>query len=145
MNETHASASALIVLAMKTVTEGEPFDLSDQDLTLEEIVALRSHLASMRTAIDQINKGLAIYWANRYPHETLETETKVWSLSRPKGKRAVSEDQLYMWLSTLSYDRLKKLVPVHSLRVSGMTEGERETFLDETPITKDVGISARPL
>jgi hypothetical protein len=145
LNPVQRQALRLVDMASKVVSEGEPLDLTDLDLTLGDIVAMKEFLSTLRTSIDMVSKGLALYWETKYPYQAHETETTRFTVGRAKGKAAVDEDKLYGWMATLSAERLAKLVPVRSLKVGGMTPAERETFLDETPTSKTTSIRSQPI
>lgn len=64
-----ASLLNLVRLAERLGPEGEGLDLSDiGDLLFDEdLAALRSKAATMRSAIDEVNRALARTWAERLP------------------------------------------------------------------------------
>ena len=70
--QTKTQAAALVRLAMKLVDEGEPFDISDLDFTVEDLVRMKSLLSNQRKAIDMVNKSFAVYWDDVHFDEVYE-------------------------------------------------------------------------
>lgn len=138
-------ALELIALASLVTKEGEGMDLADLDMSLEDIVRMRSMLSGWRSSIDGINKALAKKWDIEHGNAVYDDEFTRWFLSRPKGKRALDADLFYEWLATKDAEELKKLVPVRSIKVSGMSQAERTTLLNEEPTSQDVVIQNKPI
>lgn len=143
--KAYRKALRLAMQAMHLVKEGEPMDYTDQEWSQQEVVEMRSYLSQLRSAIDMVNKGLAMYWDKTFGDWTYDDETSRWGLSRPKGKRAYDDDTFYAWLATKNAEELAKLVSVSSIKVGGMTPVERETLLNEEPTSKDVRLTSKPL
>lgn len=141
--ELREESASLINLARLLGPEGEGLDI-DADYKLEEIVQMRSFLSTTRRAIDVVNKGLALMWKRDYGSERHEDETNEWYLSQPKGKVLIEPDAFYAWAATLDADRLKKLFSASAVKVGGMTETERMTFLDESPSSQTMSIQHKP-
>jgi len=139
-----AESSDLLELARKLAPEGERLDLTDREYTLDELVELRAHLATMRKSIDVVNNGLANYWDEVFPGELYEDEYKVWWVGKTRQRKAVDGEMLVGWFSSLDEERVAKMVHPNRLagilKVSAMTPVERETHLSEE-FSKNAGIS----
>lgn len=135
-----AISPKLVELAMNITGEGEPLDLSDWDFTLEDLVAMKSHLSRQRTAIDLVNKALAVYWSEVFPNEVYEDEFTKWKVGTRKGKRIIDNDAFFTWLASKNADDLSKLVSASAIKVGGMSPAERDTLLDETPTNSELSI-----
>ena len=135
----------LIARALLLAPEAEIFE-PDREYTVEDMSALRSRLSRMRTAIDFINKGLAIHWKAEFPGEAWNDEDAdlLWWVGTTKGKRIVHDELFYEWLATKDAEELAKLVSATAVKVGGMSEVERSTHLDETPRNTDVSILNKP-
>ena len=123
----------LLRLAGRVKPEGEGLDLTDNEYAMEDMAEIRSLLSTMRSSIDLISAALAVAWDEEFGGKTYDDGANTWKVGRTKGKRLVDEDSFYEWMASLEADQLKKLVSVHGIKVGGMTEGERQTFLDESP------------
>ena len=132
--------AALVKTAMKLVDEGEPFDISDHDFTVEDLVSMKSLLSTQRKAIDMVNKAFAIYWDDVHFDEVFNEEFTRWSVGMTKGKRIIDDTIFYEWLASKSAIELTKLVSASAIKVGGMTPSERDTLLDETPTTMNLTI-----
>ena len=140
MKKKQENIAALIKLGQAVSGEGEVLTLSDWDLSLEDLVELRSELSSMRNAIDIVNKALAVYWNDTYKGQSLEDEHTKWSVKAAKGKRIIDESSFYAWLASKDADDLSKLVSASAIKVGGMSPVERETFIDEEPTNATLSI-----
>jgi len=138
--ETTTQAAALVKTAMKLVGEGEPFDISDHDFTVEDLVSMKSLLSSQRRAIDMVNKAFAVYWDDVHFDEVYEEEFTKWSVGMTAGKVIIDDTAFYEWLASKSAVQLTKLVSATAIKVGGMTPIERDTLLDETPTSKNLTI-----
>ncbi len=141
--ELREESESLLNLAQRVGPEGEGLEIDD-DYEVEEIVQLRSHLSSVRKAVDVVNKGLAKLWLREFPNVRYSDEFVEWYLGQAKGKKVIEPDAFYQWLATLDAERLSKIIAVSSIKVGGMTETERMTFLDETPTSQTLRIMNKP-
>lgn len=135
----------LIRRALLLAPEAEVFD-PDKEYTMQDMSVLRSRLSRMRSAIDFINKGLAIHWKENFKGDAYVDEDAdiVWWVGETKGKRIVDADMFFAWLATKDADELSKLISPTAVKVGGMSEVERSTHLDETPRNTDVSIKNKP-
>ena len=138
--QTTTQAAALVKLAMKLVDEGEPFDISDLDFTVEDLVRMKSLLSTQRQAIYMVNKSFAVYWDDVHFDEVYEEEFTKWSVGMTAGKVIIDDTAFYEWLASKSAIQLTKLVSASAIKVGGMTPAERDTLLDETPTSKNLSI-----
>ena len=138
--EITTQAAALVKTAMKLVGEGEPFDISDHDFTVEDLVSMKSLLSTQRKAIDMVNKAFAVYWEDVHFDEVFNEEFTRWSVGMTKGKRIIDDTIFYEWLASKSAIELTKLVSASAIKVGGMTPAERDTLLDETTTTMNLTI-----
>ncbi len=138
--ETTTQAAALVKTAMKLVDEGEPFDISDLDFTVEDLVRMKSLLSTQRKAIDMVNKSFAVYWDDVHFDEVYEEEFTKWSVGMTAGKVIIDDTAFYEWLASKSAIQLTKLVSATAIKVGGMTPAERDSLLDETPTSKNLTI-----
>ncbi len=139
------AAMDLIKVAVLVGPEDEGLDLTDQDFELEDLVALKNHLSTMRHAIDVVNAALAQYWKETYGSTRYKSQHDSYGLSRTKGKKAIDKTLFYEWLATKTATELSKLVADYNIKVGGMTGTERTTLLDESPSNDRYSITARPL
>ena len=141
--QTEKVAFDLMQLADKVAPEGEPLDLTDRDMTLDELVQLRSQLSSWRKAIDLANKALAKYWDEKFPGQKFDNGYGEWSVGNTKMKELVGDDLFMEFLASKDADGLKRLFTPSRLatvvKVSGMTPAERDTFISE--VFTDAGLS----
>lgn len=144
MTDRLKDALELIELAQRLAPEAEGIDLSDRDYTMQDIAEIRSLMTSMRSAIDTVHTALAKKWRLEYGYETYDDGANIWSTGRTKGKKVVDPEALFAWLATKDADELAKLVPGYSLKVGGMTEAERSTFLDESPANDKLSVKSKP-
>lgn len=135
--------TSLLNLAGRVAPEGEGLDITDREYAMEDMAELRSFLSSQRKAIDVISNALARAWDEQFGGKTYDDGTNTWKVGRSKGRRLVDEDSFYNWMASLDADQLKALVSVHGIKVSGMSEGERQTFLDESPTTDRLSLNGR--
>jgi hypothetical protein len=133
----------LLRTAGKVKPEGEGMDITDQEYAMEDMAEIRSFISSMRSSIDLISGALARAWDEQFGGKSYNDGGQTWKVGRTKGKRFVDEDAFYEWMATLDADQLKALVSVHGLKVSGLSEGERQTFLDESPTNDKLSLNAR--
>lgn len=134
----------LLRLAGRVKPEGEGLDLTDNEYAMEDMAEIRSLLSTMRSSIDLISAALAVAWDEEFGGKTWDDGASTWKVGRTKGKRLVDEDSFYEWMASLEADQLKKLVSVHGIKVGGMTEGERQTFLDESPTNDRLSLKSKP-
>ena len=134
----------LLRLAGRLSPEGEGLDLLDEEYAMEDMAELRSYLSTMRSSIDIVSRALAEAWNEEFGGKTWDDGTNTWKVGRTKGKSLVDADAFYEWMTTLDADQLKKLVSIHGIKVGGMTEGERQTFLDESPTNDRVSLTSKP-
>jgi hypothetical protein len=134
----------LLGTAAKVKPEGEGMDLTDQEYAMEDMAEIRSFISGMRSSIDLISAALARAWEEQYGEgKTYDDGGRTWKVGHTKGRRLVDEDMFYAWMASLDADQLRKLVSVHGIKVSGMTEGERQTMLDESPTNDKLSLNAR--
>ena len=134
----------LLRLADRVQPEGEGLDLTDQEYAMEDMSALRSYLSSMRRNIDIINAALAVAWDEEHGGKTYDDGTNTWKVGRSKTKRFADADGFFQWMTTLDADQLSRLVSVNGIKLLGMTEGQRQTFLDESPVNDRLSITSKP-
>ncbi len=144
MSDIEALGDQLVNRARYLGPEDEGIDVDDLDLSLDDIVGIKTRLSGIRGAIDIVNRALAGYWEKNFDGEKLEDEYTTWYVGRSKGKKFVDEDGFYEWMATLDAKRLKRLVSIGGLKVGGMNEGERETFLDESRVNDRISIQSKP-
>ena len=134
----------LLRLAGRLQPEGEGLDLTDQEYAMEDMAELRSYLSTMRSSIDIISAALAVAWDEEFGGKSYDDGTNDWKVGRTKGKQFADADGFFQWMSTLDADQLSRLVSVNGIKVSGMSEGERQTFLDESPRTERLSLGYKP-
>ncbi len=144
MTETEEMSNHLVKLAMRLMPEDEGIDVSDHDYSMEQLASMRSLLSSQRRAIDVVSKALAIYWSENHKDKIYDDGVSDWKVGRTKGKRVIDPDMFYEWLSTMSAQRLSKLISPSSIKVGGFMDAERETFLDESPTSDKLSLNSKP-
>jgi len=138
------TAEFLLDIARRVGPEGEGMEIDDP-LTMEEVVALRSHLSATRRAVDVVNKSLAQLWTREFGISNRHDDgANEWYVAERKGKVIINDDMFYAWLATKDADELAKLVSASSIKVGGMSPVERETHLDERPTDNTLSIQSRP-
>ncbi len=138
-------AHELVELAIMVGPEDEGIDVTDLELNLEDIVALKNRLSTMRKACDVVNNSLIKHWDETFSGESWTNEFNRYYVGRTKGKKVIDNDLFYAWLATLDADRLARIVSTSTIKVGGMNATERATFLDETPATERLSLKAVPL
>jgi len=144
MTDRLKDALELIELARRLAPEAEGIDVSDREYTMQDIAEIRSLMSTMRSAIDTVHTALAKDWNTRYKGETYDDGANIWSAGRSKGKKVIDPDALYAWLATKDADELSKLVPAYNIKVGGMSDAERSTFLDERPTNDKLSVKMKP-
>lgn len=145
MPEYDEQAAELIELALLLRPEGELLDLSDLDLSTEDISYLKNRLSSMRKACDIVNGALVRYWNTVHHGKAFVDAHMMYYLGKSKGKEIIDEDVFYEWLTTLSAAKLKRLFTASNIKVTGMTPEERSTFLDETERVGNLSVKTKPM
>ncbi len=140
----------LIKLAGRLGPEGEGLDLTDQEYSLEHIVELRSTLASMRSAIDEVNRALAQAWAYDYQGESFEYDDDDWYLGYCDRRtfRDRSGVEFAKWLKEQPVEKIAQIVKPDAIRVSplgGPDDPLRQELLDETRTSDMLRIQHRPV
>ena len=133
MNDITKEMLELIDLAKRLGPEDEGIDISDREYTPEQMAGIRSLLSTTRKAIDVVGAALAIEWDTEYKGEYYNDGANIWSVGRTKGKKVIDPDAFYAWLATKDADEMSKLISATAIKLTGMSEGERSTFLDESP------------
>ncbi len=141
--ELREETESLLSTAMMLEPESEGMTIDDS-YEVDEIVQLRSHLSTMRRSIDIINKGLAKLWLQEFPNIKHDDEFTTWYLGQSKGKKILDASAFFAWVATLEPERLEALFSASAVKVGGMTETERMTFLDETPTNAGLSIQNKP-
>ena len=140
----------LIEMAELLGPEGEGLDLTDKEYTLEHIVELRSTLASMRIAIDEVNRALAQTWADEYLGESVEYGGDDWYLGYAYSTRFIEgmDIKFAEWLKEQPAEKVAKIVRPYAISVTpiGGPDSEiRQTFFDEERTSADLRIKHRPV
>lgn len=133
---------ALLETAMRLMPEGEGIDLSDQDYELEQLVALKNRVSTIRGACDVVNAALARVWKDDYIGERYVDKYNSYYLDKTRGKKAIDKAAFYEWLATKDAAELSMLVADYNIKTGGMTSTERATFLDESPTTDRLSIKS---
>ena len=144
MNETEEMSQRLVKLAMKLMPEDEGIDVSDHDYSMEQLSSMRSLFSSQRKAIDAVSKALALYWEENHKDKMFDDGVSDWKVGRTKGKVVIDPDAFYEWLSTMSAQRLSRLISPSSIKVGGFMDAERSTFLDESPTSDRLSLNSKP-
>lgn len=135
----------LLHAAHRVEPEAEGMTIDD-DMSPEEMSQVRSYLSTMRRNIDVISKALAMKWADeKWGSYADEESGTLWYVGKPKGKRVVDPDMFFGWLATKNAEELKALFNPNAVKVTGMSEAERSTHLDERPTAKDVSLIHKPI
>ena len=134
----------LIELAKRLAPEDEGIEISDREYTQEQLAGIRSLLGTTRKAIDIVSAALAVEWDTAHKGEYYNDGANIWSVGRTKGKKVYDPDAFYAWLATKDADELAKIVSTSAVKVGGMSEGERSTFLDESPTSDKLTLKSKP-
>ncbi len=134
----------LIELAKRLGPEDEGIDISDREYTQEQLAGIRSLLGRTRKAIDIVSASLAIEWDGAHKGAYYDDGANIWSVGRTKGKKVVDPAAFFEWLATKDADELSKLVPAREVKVGGMSDAERSTFLDESPTSERLTLKSKP-
>jgi hypothetical protein len=133
-SDLERSAMDLIDLALKLLPEGEGIDLGDQDYDdVTDIIRLRYTLTRIGNAVKEVNRALAIEWEERFdPDEWVELEGNVWSLGTNRKVVYIEgmEEAFGEWVKDQPAEKIAKIMPARSLRVTHMGNAARDTFLD---------------
>ena len=140
-----AEASNLLAMAEMVLPEGEPLELIDREYSPKQMAQLRAHLSSIRSGCDAVNNALARSWSEDHDDETYNDGTLRWWVGRTKAKRFIPDSGFFDWLATLDAARLASLVNPNTVKVTGLTPAERETFFDESKRTDRLSIQNKPL
>lgn len=138
-------ALELIDLAIRLGPEGEGLELADKDYEMEDLVALKDRLSTMRNAIDIVNRSLASYWWEFYPNKSYRSRYDFHWLGRTRKKRARNKAAFYEWLATKNTAQLARLVADYNIKVGGMSKDERSEYLDESELSMQASIQSKPL
>ncbi len=144
MNESQKEMLELIELAKQLGPEDEGINISDREYTQEQMAGIRSLLGTTRKAIDIVSAALAVEWDEAHNGEYFNDGANIWSVGRTKGKKVVDLPAFYAWLATKDADELSKLMPAREVKVSGMSDAERSTFLDESPTSDKLTLKSKP-
>lgn len=140
-----AEVSNLLAIAERLNPEGEPLDLSDRPYEPSDMAELRSLLSTMRSSIDAISNALARAWEAEFPDQVHHDGTNKWWVGRAKKKEWIKDSGFHQWLTTLDADRLATLINPNTVKVTGLTPVERETFFDESRRTDRLSIQSKPI
>ncbi len=143
MTDTHAEMLELIDLAKRLDPEDEGIDISDREYTPEQMAGIRSLLSTTRKAIDMVGAALAIEWDAEYKGEYYNDGANIWSVGRTKGKKVIDLDSFYAWLATKDADEMSKLISATAIKLTGMSDQERSTFLDESPTSDRLTLKSK--
>ncbi len=128
-------ALELLELAIMLGPEDEGIELDDQDYQLADLVALKNRISKLRGAADIVNRALSRYWKEHYAGEKYEQEhTRYW-VGHSKYIQWADEGAnaaFAEWLKQQPVGKIAGIVGLHGLRVTPMSQAERDTFLDET-------------
>ena len=133
MTDTHEEMLELIDLAKRLGPEDEGIDISDREYTPEQMAGIRSLLSTTRKAIDVVGAALAIEWDTEYKGEYYNDGANIRSDGRTKGKKVIHHEDVDAWLATKDAAEMSRLISASAIKLTGMSEGERSTFLDESP------------
>jgi len=139
----------LIDLAERIGPEAEGVDLTDRDYEFEDMAMLRSRFATMRRAIDIVNKGLAKAWHDKDPKGFYEDEQMKYWLGFSKKQQwqdpEVSPEGFASWLKEQDVETIAAIVPAYGVRIGKVDPVARATFFDEVKGSAQATIQSKPL
>ena len=144
MNDITKEMLELIDLAKRLGPEDEGIDISDREYAPQDMAEMRSLLSSTRKAIDIVGAALANEWDNEHKGVSYDDGANLWYVARTKGKKVIDPEAFFEWLNTKDAKELTLLVPSYSIKVSGMSDAERTTFLDESPTSDRLTLKSKP-
>ena len=144
MNDITKEMLELIDLAKRLGPEDEGIDISDREYAPQDMAEMRSLLSSTRKAIDIVGAALANEWDNEHKGVSYNDGANIWYVARTKGKKVIAPEAFFEWLNTKDAKELTLLVPSYSIKVSGMSDAERTTFLDESPTSDRLTLKSKP-
>jgi hypothetical protein len=144
-DELRDATDEYLRIARRISGEGEVMEIDDE-LSIEQMVQLRSFLMSTRTAVDMVSGALARNWNEHFPDEQLPDEFGHWYVGHTKKKSIVDGEMFLAWLASLDAEQLGKVFNPNRLaevvKVSGLTPAERDTHLSEE-YSQTAGISIK--
>ena len=138
----------LLELAERVGPEGEGLDLTDRDYEFENMAQLRSRFATMRSAIDIVNKGLAKAWHAKDPKGFYEGENMKFWLGFSKKQQwqdDTSAEGFAAWLKEQPVEDIARIVSAYGIRIGQVDKAARATFFDEVKGSQQATIQSKPL
>lgn len=150
MNERRKQTNDLLDLAMMLGPEGEDLDLTDLDMTIDEVVEISNTLGRLRKAGEVVKRSLAQYW-----HETAEGVAVEYGESNYylgyDSKKVFIEGQqraFTEWVMKQDIEVVEKIIgPAYKIPTTPLGRPGspvRETFFDEERTSSDLRIQSKP-
>jgi hypothetical protein len=146
-DELVTESHALIDIALILDPEGEGVDLADREYTVDDIVALKGLMGSMRKGIDIVSGALAQVWHQLYP------EVGGYSMGgqryylapnkRTKWQSNEAGVAFAVWLTEQDPKLVERIVPAYGVRIGSVPDEARATFFDERPTDDNLRIQSR--
>jgi hypothetical protein len=139
----------LLEKAMLLMPEGEPFDLTDLELTPAETAIMKSVVSRVRSACDIVNRALAEAWQINYPNvDSVEIGDDLYWLGPAKGKRYTEGGAIALgeWIEDQDDPAraFANTVSASGVKVSGLPDDVRAEVLDEEPRNDEPRIQTMP-
>ena len=147
-NAIRLEMNELIDLAERVGPEGEGLDLTDRGYEFEDMARLRSRFATMRRAIDIVNKALAKAWYDKDPKGYIELDNLKYWLGASKKQQWQNDDSargFATWLKKQDVDTIAAIVSPYSVRIGQVDKAARATFFDEEKDENQATIQSKPL
>ena len=139
----------LLDLARRLGPEGEGLDVSDLDLSVEDLVEIKSIVGQLRTAGEVVNRALAQEWNDQYKGQAIDYGKDTYYLGYASKRifKPGKDIEFAMWLKDQSAEEIRKIVSVNAIRVSPLGRPDsplREKFFDEERTSDDLRIVSKP-
>jgi hypothetical protein len=140
----------LLEKAMLLMPEGEPFDLTDLELTPAETAIMKSVVSRVRSACDEVNRALARAWQENHPNtNSVEIIDDLYWLAPAKTKRYAEGGAIALgeWIEEQDDPAraFANTVSASGVKVGGLPDNVRKEVLDEEPPNDEPRIQTMPV